>query len=54
VPDEVILDLLTPPLVAAAEQGGYILDGFPRGDITAEILARLDPSSAGSASPSRT
>jgi adenylate kinase len=30
VPDEVVLDVLTPAVVAAAAAGGYILDGFPR------------------------
>lgn len=30
VPDEVILDLLLPRVVAAAQAGGYLLDGFPR------------------------
>lgn len=30
VPDEVILDLLRPRLQAAAEQRGFLLDGFPR------------------------
>jgi adenylate kinase len=30
VPDQVVLDVLTPAVVAAAARGGYILDGFPR------------------------
>ena len=30
VPDQVVLDVLTPVVVEAAAQGGYILDGFPR------------------------
>src|SRR5204862_471540 len=30
VPDEVVVDLMTPVVAAAAEAGGYILDGFPR------------------------
>lgn len=30
VPDEVVLDALIPVVVAAADLGGYILDGFPR------------------------
>ena len=30
VPDEVVVDLMTPIVAAAAEAGGYILDGFPR------------------------
>jgi adenylate kinase len=30
VPDDLMTELLREPLVRAAEQGGYILDGFPR------------------------
>jgi adenylate kinase len=30
VPDEVILELLLPRVLAAAAAGGYLLDGFPR------------------------
>ena len=30
VPDQVVLDVLTPIVVEAAAAGGYILDGFPR------------------------
>jgi len=30
VPDEIVFDLLTPVVSAAAAKGGYILDGFPR------------------------
>jgi adenylate kinase len=30
VPDSVVLDMLRKPVVAAAESGGYVLDGFPR------------------------
>jgi adenylate kinase len=30
VPDQVVLDVLTPAVVDAAARGGYILDGFPR------------------------
>jgi adenylate kinase len=30
VPDHLVIDALTPVLVAAAAAGGYILDGFPR------------------------
>ena len=30
VPDQVVLDVLTPAVVEAAALGGYILDGFPR------------------------
>jgi len=30
VPDQIVLDMLTPVVVGAATRGGYILDGFPR------------------------
>ena len=30
VPDQIVLDVLTPAVVEAAAEGGYILDGFPR------------------------
>ena len=30
VPDDIVFDLLTPVVAAAAARGGYILDGFPR------------------------
>jgi adenylate kinase len=30
VPDQIVFDLVTPVVVAAAARGGYILDGFPR------------------------
>jgi adenylate kinase len=30
VPDQVVLDLVLPVVLTAAEAGGYILDGFPR------------------------
>jgi adenylate kinase len=30
VPDQIVFDLLTPAVSAAAAHGGYILDGFPR------------------------
>jgi len=45
VPDQVVLDVLTPPVVEAAARGGYILDGFPRtlpqALAAAELAARL-------------
>jgi adenylate kinase len=45
VPDQVVLDVLTPVVVEAAARGGYILDGFPRtlaqATAAAEIAARL-------------
>src|SRR6516164_10431578 len=30
VPDQIVFELLTPVVAAAAARGGYILDGFPR------------------------
>lgn len=30
VPDQIVLDMLRKPIVAASEAGGYVLDGFPR------------------------
>jgi adenylate kinase len=43
--DQVVLDVLTPVVVEAAAQGGYILDGFPRtlpqATAAAELAARL-------------
>jgi adenylate kinase len=30
VPDDLVIDMLRKPVVAASEQGGYLLDGFPR------------------------
>jgi adenylate kinase len=45
VPDQIVLDVLTPAVVDAAAQGGYILDGFPRtlpqAIAAAELAARL-------------
>jgi adenylate kinase len=45
VPDEIVLDVLTPAVVEAAAHGGYILDGFPRtlpqATAAAELAARL-------------
>ena len=45
VPDQIVLDLLTPVVVEAAARGGYILDGFPRNlpqaTAAAELAARL-------------
>ncbi len=45
VPDQVVLDVLTPAVVEAASHGGYILDGFPRtlpqAIAAAELAARL-------------
>lgn len=36
VPDQIVMDMLRKPVLAAAAAGGYILDGFPR---TAEQAA---------------
>jgi adenylate kinase len=36
VPDALVLDMLRKPVVAAAEAGGYVLDGFPRNVSQAE------------------
>jgi adenylate kinase len=45
VPDQVVVDVLTPAVVEAAGRGGYILDGFPRtlaqAIAAAELAARL-------------
>jgi adenylate kinase len=45
VPDQIVLDLLTPAVVEAAAEGGYILDGFPRtlpqATAAAELATRL-------------
>jgi adenylate kinase len=45
VPDQIVLDALTPVVVEAAAAGGYILDGFPRtlpqAIAAAELAARL-------------
>ena len=45
VPDQIVLDVLTPAVVEAAARGGYILDGFPRtlpqAIAAAELAARL-------------
>jgi adenylate kinase len=45
VPDQIVLDVLTPAVVEAAALGGYILDGFPRtlpqATAAAELAARL-------------
>ena len=45
VPDQIVLDVLTPAVIQAAARGGYILDGFPRtlpqATAAAELAARL-------------
>ena len=46
VPDQIVLDVLTPAVTEAAAHGGYILDGFPRtlpqAVAAAHLAARLD------------
>ena len=46
VPDQIVLDVLTPAVTEAAAHGGYILDGFPRtlpqAIAAADLAARLD------------
>ena len=45
VPDQIVLDVLTPAVTEAAARGGYILDGFPRtlpqAAAAADLAARL-------------
>jgi adenylate kinase len=41
VPDQIVLDLLTPVIVEAAARGGYVLDGFPRNLTQATAAAEL-------------
>jgi adenylate kinase len=45
VPDDVVMDVVMPPVAKAAEAGGFILDGFPRtmsqALAAAELAARL-------------
>jgi adenylate kinase len=45
VPDQIVLDVLTPAVTETAARGGYILDGFPRtlpqATAAAELAARL-------------
>jgi adenylate kinase len=45
VPDQIVIDVLTPVVVEAVARGGYILDGFPRtlpqATAAAELAARL-------------
>ena len=37
VPDELVLEMLSAPLLRAASNGGYVLDGFPRTLHQAEV-----------------
>jgi adenylate kinase len=45
VPDQIVLDVITPAVTEAAAHGGYILDGFPRtlpqAIAAADLAARL-------------
>ena len=41
VPDQIVIDVLTPLVVEAADRGGYILDGFPRTLPQATAAAKL-------------
>jgi adenylate kinase len=41
VPDQIVLDTLTPVVVSAAAAGGYILDGFPRTLSQAKAAAEI-------------
>jgi adenylate kinase len=47
VPDELVFDLVLPVVLAAAEAGGYVLDGFPRSVAQAVKAAELAADSAG-------
>jgi adenylate kinase len=37
VPDQVVVDMLREPIIAASQAGGYVLDGFPRTVEQAEL-----------------
>ena len=41
VPDELMIDLLMPVVIKAAQDGGYLLDGFPRSVAQAYEARRL-------------
>ena len=41
VPDELILSIMTEPIVEASRHGGYVLDGFPRNLRQAEAAYEL-------------
>jgi adenylate kinase len=47
VPDELVFDLVLPVVLAAAEAGGYVLDGFPRSVAQAVKAQALASDSAG-------
>ncbi len=40
VPDELVFDLILPAVLAATQEGGYLLDGFPR-SVTQAVKADL-------------
>jgi len=41
VPDDLVIEMLTGPVIDAAERGGYVLDGFPRTLPQAEEVYRV-------------
>ncbi len=41
VPDDLMIDLLMPVVIAAGQDGGYLLDGFPRSVAQAHEARRL-------------
>ena len=41
VPDEVVISVLSEPVLEAAQSGGYVLDGFPRTAHQAEVAYEL-------------
>jgi adenylate kinase len=41
VPDELVIEVLTPHVLDAARKGGYVLDGFPRTRPQAEEAFRV-------------
>jgi adenylate kinase len=41
VPDEIIIELLMPAIIRAVDDGGYVLDGFPRSVGQAQVARGL-------------
>jgi adenylate kinase len=41
VPDDLVLEMLRPPILEASAKGGYLLDGFPRTLAQAESAAEM-------------
>lgn len=41
VPDDMVLEMVAPRVIAAAEAGGYVLDGFPRTLSQAQVAQEL-------------